>query len=81
MQIWNLMHINVKDGMGWIKAMYTKMLHIKDISKVIGMNKQTNFLTRINLRLFKKEEYISESELLFIYLFQNVIGFHFTWFF
>lgn len=58
--------------------MYTKMLHIKDISKVIGMNKQTNFLTRINLRLFKKEEYISESELLFIYLFQNVIGFHFT---
>lgn len=58
--------------------MYTKMLHIKDISKVIGMNKQTNFLTRINLRLLKKEEYISESELLFIYLFQNVIGFHFT---
>jgi hypothetical protein len=58
--------------------MYTKMLHIKDISKVIGMNKQTNFLTRINLRLSKKEEYISESELLFIYLFQNVIGFHFT---
>jgi len=54
------------------------MLHIKDISKVIGMNKQTNFLTRINLRLSKKEEYISESELLFIYLFQNVIGFHFT---
>jgi hypothetical protein len=54
------------------------MLHIKNISKVIGMNKQKKFLTRINLGLFKKEEYISESELLFIYLFQNVIRFHFT---